>query len=59
MELKCKKIIVNQKIRPPRYVAQITIWVIGLGISDIETQLIRKNLTKKSHAGSVELNSEL
>ena len=24
--------MVNQKIRPPRYLAQISIWMIGLGI---------------------------
>ena len=39
LELRGKKIIVNQKIRPPRYLAQISIWMIGLGILDIETQL--------------------
>ena len=31
--------IVNQKIRPPRYLAQISIWVIRLGILNVETQL--------------------
>ena len=30
-ELRGKKIIVNQKIRPPRHLAQISIWMIGLG----------------------------
>ena len=39
LELRGKKIIVNQKIRPPRYLAQISLWIIGLGILDIETQL--------------------
>ena len=39
LELRGKKIIVNQKIRPPRYLAQIFLWTIGLGILDIETQL--------------------
>ena len=39
LELRGKKIIVNQKIRPPRYLAQISIWMIGLGILDIDTQL--------------------
>ena len=39
LELRGKKIIVNQKIQPPRYLAQISIWMIGLGILDIETQL--------------------
>ena len=39
LELRGKKIIVNQKIRPSRYLAQISIWMIGLGILDIETQL--------------------
>ena len=39
LELRGKKIIVNQKIRPPRYLAQISIWMIGLGILDTETQL--------------------
>ena len=37
LELRGKKIIVNQKIRLPRYLAQISIWMIRLGIS--ETQL--------------------
>ena len=39
LELRGKKIIVNQKIRPPRYLGQISIWMIGLGILEIETQL--------------------
>ena len=39
VELRGKKIILNQKIRPPRSLAQISIWMIGLGILDIETQL--------------------
>ena len=39
LELRGKKIIVNQKIRLPRYLAQMSIWMIGLGILDIETQL--------------------
>ena len=39
LELRGKKMIVNQKIRPPRYLAQISIWVIRLGILNVETQL--------------------
>ena len=39
VELKGKKIIANQKIRPPRYLAQISIWMIGLGILDVQTQV--------------------
>ena len=39
LELRGKKMIVNQKIQPPRYLAQIPIRRIGLGILDIETQL--------------------
>ena len=39
LELRGKTIILNQKIRPPRYLAQTSIWMIGLGILNIETQL--------------------
>ena len=28
-----------EKIRPPRYLAQLIIWMIGLGILDKDTQL--------------------
>ena len=72
MELRGKRIIINQKIRPPRYLVEISIWMIGLGILDIETQLsslkikwIQRLLNptnaflEKSHAVSIELNSEL
>ena len=37
LELRVTKIIVNQKIRPPRYLTSI--WMIEQGILDIETQL--------------------
>ena len=39
LELRGKKLIVNQEIRPPRYLAQTSIWMIGLGILDIETHV--------------------
>ena len=29
----------QEKVRPPRYLAQLLIWMIELGILDIETQL--------------------
>ena len=43
LELRGKKIIINQKIRPPWYLAQISIWMIGLGILDIETIKLSKS----------------
>ena len=39
LELRGKKLIVNQEIRPPRHLAQTSIWMIGLGILDIETHV--------------------
>ena len=39
LELRGQKIIVNQKIRTPRYLAQTSILMVGLGILDKETQL--------------------
>ena len=29
----------QEKIQPPRYLAKLSIWMIGLGTLDIETQL--------------------
>ena len=29
----------QEKIQPPRHLAQLSIWMIGLGILDIDTQL--------------------
>ena len=29
----------QEKIRPPRHLAQLSIWTIGLGILNMETQL--------------------
>ena len=58
-------------MRPPRYLAQISVWMIELGILDIETIKLSKNRMdlkiikyhlcslEKSYAVSTELNSEL
>ena len=43
LELRGKKIIVNQKIRPPRNLAQISIWMIELGIIDRDTIKLSKS----------------
>ena len=72
LELRCKKVIVKQKIRPPRYLVQISIWMIGLGILDIRIQLNSLKIKwiqmvikshqcflEKSHDVSIKLSSEL
>ena len=61
----------QEKIQPPRHLAQISIWRDRLGISDIDTQLnyikikmdskiIKSHqcFLKRSHAVLIEINSE-
>ena len=61
----------QEKIQPPRHLAQISIWRDRLGISDIDTQLnyIKTKMDSKiikshqcflerSHAVLIEINSE-
>ena len=63
----------QEKIWPPNYLAQLSVWMIGLGILDIETQLnslkiewihdriewFLPMLSGKISGGSIGLNSEL
>ena len=59
----------QEKIRPPRYLAQLSIWMIGLGILDVlklcktkmDSNVIISHQCslEKSHAVSIEPNFEL
>ena len=59
----------QRKIRPPRYITELSTWSGGLGIIDINTQSNSRKMDskvikyhqcslEKSHAVSIELNSE-